>query len=780
MPSSDSVSLDNRPVSNQSFSAFSGAFANVPTAVVLPMSNHYNNNSHNNSHFPQLIPGQDVYGGMAHGQMPLPLSSPSKRRTPAVPVVAAVSPPMKKKRGRPPKASSLTNKITTTLNINVNTSPLSSSPTAESNSNQIVKRGAPDFFTPLMRVSPTSRTKRKRKNSSSSSLGSSPTLTKKNKSSASFSSGLGKNMNHNQSQMTNMLVTPLSTAINGSTFTPYHQINAKTLDNISMITSDHSNIHSTNSSSPMLGGNMHSLASGGPVPYYNTPPSSTVKNQFPNYLNTPNFDSSKIDFATPSQDESNQRNSIIVNQAYLNGTPTPLGDRQDSRNSDQQVSPTNDNLLPPVSLHSSGNNSTGKNVYSNGSPYRNTSTSSSGSSVSLHSSTTTLSANNSRKSTLANVKEEEDHDVSAATSLNSTVGNSRITKDFSLSSSSSNDFSLKLTIDDSGKAVLSDFFNMDQKPTDTNTSTIEEAKVSESAATAVNSSVSAPEPEIGSQFLNRKAQTPPPVLKSRLTHVNSVIGIEAQYMSGSLSPALAVENTEEQSSAMQNRPNLLRRHNSDFTGVAASSILTQQSNPMASINENYYSGNSQLQVPSNGVQLPQTPNYKENYLYSNTGLTPNSNLTFNLTPQFNSMMYSMMNINSPQQKKGLHNSQQFFMNQEFFMNGGASNDGSAMMDQSGNSTQQSFNSQDYAQDQMQQELMEQQSQQQQDQQHQQQQASVNVTDLMSSQQEKEIAVEIKPTSDSIPSSVSSESVSNSEDSGDARLALRKIIHVKRR
>ncbi|CAN3377216.1 hypothetical protein DIURU_003531 [Diutina rugosa] len=67
---------------------------------------------------------------------------------------------VKRKRGRPPKATSLTNKITTTLNIAINTPPMSKIPQAESNSQMIVKRGCPDFFTPLMRVSPTRPRKR--------------------------------------------------------------------------------------------------------------------------------------------------------------------------------------------------------------------------------------------------------------------------------------------------------------------------------------------------------------------------------------------------------------------------------------------------------------------------------------------------------------------------------------------------------------------------------------------------------------------------------------------
>lgn len=69
---------------------------------------------------------------------------------------------VKRKRGRPPKADSLSNKITHTVNINVNTSSSLSSPTAEFNSNMMVRRGAPDIMTPLMKVSPSRPRKRRR------------------------------------------------------------------------------------------------------------------------------------------------------------------------------------------------------------------------------------------------------------------------------------------------------------------------------------------------------------------------------------------------------------------------------------------------------------------------------------------------------------------------------------------------------------------------------------------------------------------------------------------
>lgn len=65
-------------------------------------------------------------------------------------------------------------------------------------------------------------------------------------------------------------------------------------------------------------------------------------------------------------------------------------------------------------------------------------------------------------------------------------------------------------------------------------------------------------------------------------------------------------------------------------------------------------------MPSEGSDLldkyivPQTPKGRDDFY---VGYTPKYDLNdgalaYNLTPQFNSMMYSMMSINSPQQKKG--------------------------------------------------------------------------------------------------------------------------------
>lgn len=75
--------------------------------------------------------------------------------------------PVKRKRGRPPKANKLGDAFPT-LTLQFQTSPTSGSPTAELNSSMTVKMGEPDTFTPLMKVLPTTHlAKRKRRRRSS-------------------------------------------------------------------------------------------------------------------------------------------------------------------------------------------------------------------------------------------------------------------------------------------------------------------------------------------------------------------------------------------------------------------------------------------------------------------------------------------------------------------------------------------------------------------------------------------------------------------------------------
>lgn len=444
------------------------------------------------------------------------------------------SPPMKRKRGRPPKADSLSTRITTTMNINVNTSPLNSSPTAESNSNLITRRKNPDYYTSILKVSP---------NKLSSPLKSSSPLKKRSKSKTGLISPSNDSPTKKH-KLNDQLVTPYSSTNHNTPFN--HHINSKTLDNISYIT--HSDI-------------------------YNTPPSLQ---------------------------------SVPHHQYQINHHPAPPPPKFNRSSSQPMLNPSmlipnefDKNLLPPVSIAS---------------------------------------------------KEKNDQKVDQKTDPKPEK------KD--------NGFQLKLTVDDSGKAVLSnDLFKRSLSETN----------------------------------LSGPATTNPPS-----TSTDTSTG-----------------------------PNLLRRHNSDFTGINTSNVYAPNLN---SINEHDSSPLDKLNNKSSILpQLPQTPKIKENYLYSSTGLTPSSNflsnnLSFNLTPQFNSMMYSMMNINSPQLKISSNN-QQFLSNQDFFMNQNNS----------------PINN------------------------------TINMNELMSLTHDSSIK-DSKISDEEVNTSTSN----SNDENGDAKSALKKIIHIKRK
>lgn len=554
-------------------------------------------------------------------------------------------PPIRRKRGRPPKAGSLSDKITSTMNININTLPLHSSPTAELNSNQIVKRGIPDCFTPVMKVSPNSRLKKHSRKRSEALLllpaDSSPTKRQKQP--------------RHQSQPDLGMATPLLSAINAASLTPYSQVNSRTLDNISLITQLDLSVYNT----PLL----------------------AVK---PHY--TPTYDSSRA-FLTPQGVHDYGK----VTPTYP-VVPSPgFGGHLDK------------NLLPPVSIAAKSPSKKPKKARK--SPPEQLSQLPVPQNVLLG---TALLQRSLRPPQLQQV----DHgQLRSSQSLQSLVSQLLSLMSQPLPSlqsqppslipltqaaSPKDGFQMKLMIDELGKAVLSkDFFN----------------------------EVFPEEPK------PLKAETSAPVelFKPKLTHSKSAIGIEAQYLplANFDFPSEPLEQTASLSDDFVQQPLVLRRHNSDFTGI--SSVLGMGSN-LASISE----------ATVDERQPPQTPKVKENYLFSSTGLTPssnttNNNLIFNLTPQFNSMMYSMMHINSPQLKKFLNNPQTF-LNQDFFMN-------------------------------------------------QQPQApallTINMTDLMGMGASSAAPRPEKP--DEAPSlSSTSSNYSMPEDSGDARLALKKIIHVKRR
>lgn len=570
------------------------------------------------------------------------------------------SPPMKRKRGRPPKADSLTNRITSTMNISVNTSPLSNSPTAESNSNQITRRNNPDFYTSILKVSPTSKTpsqKKKRRSTSSQRQNStddfsnlsSPTDLSPNKKS--------KLNGHNNHKGDISLITPLSAAINGSTFTPYHQINSKTLDNISFITQ--SNIP-------------HSSTSNSSFSNYNTPPSSTIKAQF----------------------------DTDANQLY---SPTPKAHKSPANsmvNPSSMMLEMNKNLLPPVSIHSNH-------------------------SIDVVASKGKSPETKKKSPSPKTVYKDETMNEAEKPKL----------------ASSSSEFLLKLTVDDSGKAVLSnDFFQ----------SLTGEVKQEELKS---NKTSPAPLHKVDdNEYTTIKEQT---AFRPKLTHANSVIGIEAQHFPvlGNDAPVDLHQDgsktpQQQQHGVISSQSNMLRRHNSDFTGLNTGNVINASSS-LNAINE----GVDEYSQINHMPQLPQTPKIKDNFLFTSTGLTPslmigNNNLTFNLTPQFNSMMYSMMNINSPQLKRSLNNSQ-FLLNQDFFMNLAPTN----------GTTNTNSNNQN----------------------------TINMTDLLSlgntnpasGKSDTNERIQQDQTESQMAPPSSSSSTSNDE-SGDARLALKKIIHVKRK
>ena len=213
-----------------------------------------------------------------------------------------------------------------------------------------------------------------------------------------------------------------------------------------------------------------------------------------------------------------------------------------------------------------------------------------------------------------------------------------------------------------------------------------------------------------------------------LPHTKSVIGIESMH------------NNEVKSKAP------LRRHNSDITNFSSSKDPVPQI--LAPINE--ASNNN----PPSNFNNPQTP--RETYGYVSTGLTP----LFNLTPQFNSLMYSVMNLNaSPAYKKA---NNPFLINQELFTSG----DNAAIV-------QRGQHLEELAEHPRLEKLHEKSN-------------AVMMEDLVEEKNPNNTTMDthdndalVGATQD-ITGHGNYLLASSSEDSGDARQALKKIIHVKRK
>lgn len=126
--------------------------------------------------------------------------------------------PIKRRRGRPPKNNKLPDAFPT-LTLQFQTSPDSGSPTAESNSNMMVKMGEPDAFTPLMKVSPSNPSrKRRRRSNHHSDIDDLPSK----RSVVSQSNELSEDP----------LLTPMSLSLATA---PSLYVNAKTVDSLSQI-----------------------------------------------------------------------------------------------------------------------------------------------------------------------------------------------------------------------------------------------------------------------------------------------------------------------------------------------------------------------------------------------------------------------------------------------------------------------------------------------------------------------------------------------------------------
>lgn len=275
------------------------------------------------------------------------------------------------------------------------------------------------------------------------------------------------------------------------------------------------------------------------------------------------------------------------------------------------------------------------------------------------------------------------------------LGKEAGTRTFRPDNGDSKEFLLKLVIDLLGRAVLS-----------LGSADVKQEPQSHNSARTNEPSMKAKEE---------------PVRRPQLQYSYSAMGIEKG--SGAQSFSLDVPFSEDMSNAVfsQNTPEQeqrvsLKRFNSDITGF--SSGLHGSTSKLSSIAEPF-TDVSPLE------KLPQTPRRENYFLAPTMGQTPN-NTGFNLTPQFSSMMNSMMY--SPQQlRKPVQGD--FFGGSELF--------------QLGNMPAQQY-------------------------------PTVNMIDLMNLQSNG-----MGKNNGEREEQISPSSSPSVDDSGDARLALKKIIQVKR-
>lgn len=485
----------------------------------------------------------------------------------------------KKKRGRPPKPNNLLNKITTTVNIAIH-----SLSTSETFLNQSIKQGQPDFFTPLMKVNP-----KRRRTTPKKSLEYNLITPIDNKSS---------NIHHNTKSLDNVCgktLDNLQYVTNGYGYiTPKDELplsgsrsivnhpNLTNSENFNNLNFNHSLV--SPSSAIGAAGVVDGSNNQGPTVNDLATPSTGgcgARTNFGLELTAKSKLNSSGDLLLPLQKFKKPHDYKSDNLGTLSSIQHSLTNSISSLNYHQNRY-FNNNLNYNHIANRNGNdrvNGDGnfKNLINCRNPVRNHihnnsedfSQSQTISNHDLNKFNSLINQNGEsylpstpssiqRSYSYSHLVQPKSNPISTKTRSNST--STHKTKSKSISSFSDSDFSLKLLIDDSGKAILStDFFDIKKLGKVDKVDKIDKDRAVE------------------------KPTIP------KLTHYNTVIGIE-----------------------------------------------TIDDMKLSTISE----------TTNNLPLLPQTPNFNKDYHF-NTGFTPNSSLALNLTPLFNSMMYSMMSLQSP-------------------------------------------------------------------------------------------------------------------------------------
>ncbi|SGZ58631.1 CIC11C00000002726 [Sungouiella intermedia] len=486
-------------------------------------------------------------------------SNPSNSHLSQDSSLPSMSEPVKRKRGRPPKKLA---QQFPTMTLQFSTSTDSSSPTAELNSNLMVRMGEPDSFTPLMKVSPTIHHKKRRRKSSVSTV----------------DNDLPEKRREKDSEM----LTPMSTSSVTSSYSRSgFLVNAAALDNISMITGS------------------------GNIPHqpYNTPPHLLIKPTFPHVPGLMNGfgdsgraigDPRGVNLSTRTDLRSIQSAGVTdlalassnseepaQNSANVAANSVELGVKANLGNLDNL-----ENRGNSEKMEKSGNLGNSKNPGT----FRNIKKPSTDVSQGLHD----LHALNKINSKRHSRSQNSDPFDANNSQVHQETGSSVTANALLVSFIDDGSFSFQLIVDDQGRATLSN------RP--------ESAVASPQDIDPVEMEPIAEEP---------LELEPPP----RLTHAHTALGIETLKPVQSSAPSTA------NSWRCESKP----------------------------LTDSKWDRQNSATVMDDGTEkyvVPQTPKGRDDFYVGYTPKYDNSDsLAYNLTPQFNSMMYSMMSINSPQQKK---------------------------------------------------------------------------------------------------------------------------------